>query len=401
MPTAVGPNTKGEENLVFGYDLGDARNSYKGEPTTNYITTMAANLGGNVSLSYPLNVYICTAQETNVADPTAPGGQYSRFTGNTDSDNNQLFTSFVDGSVNARNTTVAYSVYLKGTGTCHLTVYSDIAGYSTTPTITLTSKWTRYSIVQAVGNYTTHAWVAVRGILTSTNVYVAAQQIEFNSHITPFVNGTRSATQGLIDLTGNSTIDLTNVSFDSNAQMTFDGSNDIINLGSSLNSYNTPTIEAVFKSNSASGTDFKVIIGWGAFSSGNYSGIHLGAGTSAYPDESLTVWINGQTLQMAVRKGHGYYHDNKYHHVVVTLAPGANKIYIDGVEETVDFDYGSVNTNSGGFSQTNNVTYIGRRSYSSGYFFNGPIPLLKVYNRALTASEVKSNYNAIKGRFNI
>ena len=214
MPTAGGPNTLGESNLVFAYDTGDVSNSYKGEPTTNYITTMAANLGGNVSLSYPLNVYICTAQETNVVDPTAPGGQYSRFTGNTDSDNNQLFTAFVDGGVNARNTTVAYSVYLKGSGTCHLTVYSDIAGYNITSTITLTSQWTRYSIVQAVGNYTTYAWAAVRGILTTTNVYVAAQQIEFKTYITPFINGTRGITQGLLALIGNSTIDLSNVSFD-------------------------------------------------------------------------------------------------------------------------------------------------------------------------------------------
>jgi len=35
MPTSVGPNTFGEENLVFGYDTGDSVNSYKGEPTTN------------------------------------------------------------------------------------------------------------------------------------------------------------------------------------------------------------------------------------------------------------------------------------------------------------------------------------------------------------------------------
>ena len=37
MPTAVGPDTFGEENLVFGYDLGDVVNSYKGEPTTNLV----------------------------------------------------------------------------------------------------------------------------------------------------------------------------------------------------------------------------------------------------------------------------------------------------------------------------------------------------------------------------
>jgi len=37
MPSSAGPNTAGESNLVFAYDLGDAVNSYKGEPTTNTV----------------------------------------------------------------------------------------------------------------------------------------------------------------------------------------------------------------------------------------------------------------------------------------------------------------------------------------------------------------------------
>jgi hypothetical protein len=384
MPTSVGPNTFGEENLVFGYDLGDTVNSYRGEPTVNYITTMAANLGGNVSLSYPNNVYICTAQETNVIDPNAPGGQYSRFTGNTDSDNNQLFTSFVDGSVNARNTTVAYSVYLKGTGTCHLTVYSDIAGYSTTPTINLTGEWTRYSIVQAVGNYTTHAWSAVRGILTSTNVYVAAQQVEFKSHVTPFINGTRSATQGLIDLTGNSTIDLTNVSFDSDAQMTFDGTDDEINTGitTQLTDF---SCEVVFKNDNSAA--------WGRLVDKAYTnGFFISSYFASYGAGYVGAGIiepnspHGQALQ---------YDTSKYNYFVVTRSGTTHTIYLNGSANSL--------------SKTGNSSALGTAEMAIGAWydtygsqrFTGEIPIVKLYNRALTAQEVQSNYNAIKGRFNI
>ena len=46
MPTHVGPNTFGEDNLVFGYDLGDVSNSYKGEPTVNLVTNAATFNGG-------------------------------------------------------------------------------------------------------------------------------------------------------------------------------------------------------------------------------------------------------------------------------------------------------------------------------------------------------------------
>ena len=379
----------GTDALVFAYDTGDTRNSYRGEPTVNYITTMAANLGGNVSLSYPNNVYICTAQETNVVDPTAPGGQYSRFTGNTDSDNNQLFTSFVDGSVNARNTTVAYSVYLKGTGTCHLTVYSDIAGYSITPTITLTSEWTRYSIVQAVGNYTTHAWAAVRGILTSTNVYVAAQQVEFNSHVTPFVNGTRSATQGLLDLTGNSSIDLSNVSFDSNAQPTWDGTNDQI----AITGFTQPTdpniysVEAVVKLYAHNpGTNIGSVIvnnysslyGWIFYLNGplSYLGIRHHDGASGGYD---LVYGTGINL-------------NQFYHIVATDDKTTVRLYLNGTQVASRASATALNYSGqptiGQFGGNNAVT-------------NGEIPVVKIYNKTLSADEVRNNYRHYKTRFDI
>ena len=387
MSAAGGPNLV-EDGLVFYYDTGNVLKSYKGEPTTNYITTMAANLGGNVSLSYPYNVYICTAQETNVVDPTAPGGQYSRFTGNTTSSNNQLFTSFVDGSVNARNTTVAYSVYLKGSGTCHLTVYSDIAGYIITPTINLTDKWTRYSIVQAVGNYTTHAWAAVRGILTSTNVYVAAQQIEFNTHVTPFVNGTRSATQGLLDVTGNSSIDLTNVSFDSNAQMTFDGTDDYIETADSslLDLTTNMSFEFVVNVDNSQGNLYPRLI-----DKGSAYLIHINQ------EAPFGVYHNIYTSAGLRQTGttSSIIEPNTWNHIVVTYDSQIGKIYING-ELVRERDYGSpldCSTNS-------SPVRIGGNGDTSRPL-NGLLPVTKIYNRALTASEVASNFNGIRSRFGI
>ena len=47
-------------------------------------------------------------------------------------------------------------------------------------------------------------------------------QIELKSHETPFVDGTRSATGALIDMTKNNIADVSNMSYDSNAKMYFD-----------------------------------------------------------------------------------------------------------------------------------------------------------------------------------
>ena len=44
---------------------------------------------------------------------------------------------------------------------------------------------------------------------------------------------------------------------------------------------------------------------------------------------------------------------------------------------------------------------IAKHYNSTSYNFNGKIPIVHVYNRALTATEVSQNYNAAKGRFGL
>jgi len=81
-------------------------------------------------------------------------------------------------------------------------------------------------------------------------LYINGLQWEKKPHATPFAYGTRSATQGLLPLVGNSSIDLSNVSFTSNAQMTFDGTDDgiIINTSQFNKSNGDPiTVECVIK----------------------------------------------------------------------------------------------------------------------------------------------------------
>ena len=66
-------------------------------------------------------------------------------------------------------------------------------------------------------------------------------------------------------------------------------------------------------------------------------------------------------------------------------------LYLNGVQ--VDTDSSTLDPNG-----TTGV-YIGR--YSSGNYFDGDIAQAMIYDRAITASEVKQNYNALKGRFGL
>jgi len=84
--------------------------------------------------------------------------------------------------------------------------------------------------------------------------------------------------------------------------------------------------------------------------------------------------------------------DGNFHHIVYTYDNGTGKIYLD-----------SVLRNTGSFTKCNDAEeiLIGTEVEGGGYYFPGNIAQVSIYNRALTASEVQQNFNALRGRFGI
>ena len=69
-------------------------------------------------------------------------------------------------------------------------------------------------------------------------------------------------------------------------------------------------------------------------------------------------------------------------------------IFVNGTKETT----GATKTTT--LENTN--TIIGSRgSLTSGVFYNGRMSNVRIYNRALTASEIQQNFNALRSRFSI
>ena len=86
--------------------------------------------------------------------------------------------------------------------------------------------------------------------------------------------------------------------------------------------------------------------------------------------------------------------DDKWHNVVFTDDQSRFKIYIDGIE---DNDRSSIAESS----IANSTSFmIGQNGLGSS-FFPGRLSNIKIYNRALSATEVTRNYNALKGRFGL
>ena len=376
MGVAGGPDIE-RNGLVFGYDTGygvadnsTATRLYPGETTENLIYDM----GGTVTSAYPEVVYRSTATETNVVEASAPGGKYSRFTGIDDSSNNQLYSRFSSYSIDVRGDSVNYSVYLKGSGTCHLTIYDNQSGYGTSSTITLTSDWVRYNYTRTVNASATSYWVAVRGVLSTTDVYVAGQQATRGTHSTPYVENNRSSTQSLIDLTKTTDIDVSNVSFDSTGQPTFDGTDDRIDITSNLGTLGAYTFEYVAQSNSSGNMPVSSRTSTAFYKYGAYSWryTHGGVASEFY---------------------HTYGADTGWAHWVITYDGSTITVYENNISKGTRASTGTADFTGG--------IRIGSWASSTSYTWDGQIPVLKVYDRALSSDEVQQNYNAYKNRFNL
>ena len=241
------------------------------------------------------------------------------------------------------------------------------------------------------------------GTTINADAYWRDYQVEERSHATPFIlGGTRSATGSLIDVTGTTNIDVSNASFDSNAQITFDGTDDysVIPYSSTdLDGDAIFSVEAVIKRT-------------GTMSNGGIWGIGDGtqAGINGYVHPSASNKITIDLWGTATFHTGIDYPLNEYVHVAwVKTTTGFSTstiiIYVNGVAYTgsnLTVVRGTSHTPNLNTSTTGKGIVIGRIGPSvNNYYAQGEMPLLKVYNRALTQTEVLQNFNATKSRFGL
>jgi len=506
MPTSAGPNIKGEENLVFGYDLGDTVLSFKGEPTQNLIPNPPINArfgAGNGwrtynTAQYNSNTYFSIGTIESVIDnvvtlatidrpiytfdvlraQTSGGGinagtnyyvkklsdnQFTLHAYNGSQDGTQGYIDSstrmhkvhesiaLDQRINVsfeefptvwwgppHTANMCYVKELKYSGgpndnssfmRIHQTRLQALNGgmaYGVYPSVTqgdivTFSFWAKSSVVRnfswsayfgggfqgASGTIqATKEWQRFEYTWTASNTFgfyiyfwpsspgslpyfvdLADLQAEVNKgHATPFTLSERTAEESLLDLTGNSTIDLTNVTFDSNAQITFDGTDDTILVASypAIELVDNVSIEYVYKRLS---TDpiLDVIAnkyhstGWELFCTNS--------------NKFALAGRNGDGTYYSMSNGAYTIQNNQYYHLVAIKEGLSWRLYVNGEL------YAYLTANTVGTWSNTGVLQIGGEG--SGYYPNMQLPILKIYNKVLAAEEIKSNYNAIKGRFNI
>jgi hypothetical protein len=168
----------------------------------------------------------------------------------------------------------------------------------------------------------------------------------------------------------------------------FDGSNDYVdfyapNLGT------TTTVEVWCK---ISSTTSKMIFGWLRYTLFCYLG-HIGFNTynsDVYGISSTQVTALGLV--------------NNWAHYVFEMRSDVaytnNKIYINGIPQTLGQLAATENSANRNFNSGFGRIAIARHELVT-YFMPMNCGSFKVYNRALTAAEIRQNYHATKGRYGL
>jgi len=146
----------------------------------------------------------------------------------------------------------------------------------------------------------------------------------------------------------------------------------------------TPTVEVWVKTNATTQNGF-----W--FEKGTVNTQY-----SLFQEGSVIQWrmnIGGITNLSTTTAT--YMNTTNWYQVVGTYTSGSRRLYINGTLVNSDSQTGTIATDSGGMS----IGVYGGYSGGRGYYYNGNLAICRVYNRALTASEIQQNFNALRGRF--
>ena len=424
MPTAAGPNSN-EQGLVFAIDMGDTKNSNLGELTENLFlnpTFIGDDRTFTISQNWSWSGYSGQSgwrfynKDISPIPLKFPDEQAVITTGRNDDGTTQN-RRFYCNVVLEPNTTYTVSVwmYYDGPGNMSNAIshfeYDDSgnglplnSGYFKNFNIFISEnnisrgEWFRY-----YDTYTTGAGYE-RGLIGpvisgSRDNLIAMQrfQIEKKAHPTPFVNGERNQFSAVKDITGRVNIGADFVDFNSEGKIVFDGTGTNNNLYVDQNNddhlklYGNHTIEAVVNPYSNGWVDSTASI------------IRFGMGADllyafqvANRNQLVYHWFDAAFR--SVYSPGNIVNENQYNHVLVVKSGLTVTFYSNGVYSgQYPITQSAVNPGRMGIGATRYASSPG----TTGQDFSGEIPVLKIYNKALTAEEVANNYNILKKRFNI
>lgn len=426
MPTSAGPNSKGENSLVFAFDMADTQNSNLGEPTENLFlnpTFIGDDRTFTISQNWTWSGYSGQSgwrfyDKTNSPVPLKFPNEQAVITTGANDDGTSQNRRFYCNAVLEPNTTYTVSVwmYYDGPGDMSNAIahfeYDDSGNG-----LPLNSGYFKsFSTFISENNISRREWFRFEDTYTTGEGYergligpvisgrkdnlIAMQrfQIEKKSYATPFVNGERTTYNSIKDLTKRTSIGANFVNFNSEGKILFDGTGTNNNLYVDQNNddhlklYGDHTIEAVvnpYFDGFVDGSGAIIRNGMGGDLLYALMFVKGGQGALRYHwyDEAFKSANSSFILDY-----------DRYHHVIVVKQNLTISFYANGeFLSSHTITQSTVDPGRIGIGATRYASSPGTTAQD----FSGEIPVLKIYDKALSAEEVTANFEVIRKRFNI
>jgi len=381
------------DGLVFYYDAGNTQKSWKGAPTDNRVVTIPYTSTVYTACSGPV-----PTQSTNAVGQPATVNRYT-ITSTGGTPRARIVATGLTTGV-----TYSYSVKIRYNGPSGTqSWYIDSSkGNPETNNNTFNSRtqtstdigngW--YQVVETF-NFATcptgGAWSNF-GLGAPDASYLNQTfdaydiQFEQQSFATPYVAGTRSNTQAIVDLTNNNTVTANSLTYNSNGTFSFNGSTTYISTTNTGLTHGTANFSYCCWVNFASLPGLGTIFENGFYTNGILIRFESNV-IRIYAQYSTTTYTNAFSFVPTL---------NVWYNLVITRVGNNLLLYSNGVLlSTIAF---GTNIN---VVPSNNLMYIGMSQHQAGQCFNGQIANVSVHNRDLSALEVQQNFNALRVRYGL
>lgn len=211
------------------------------------------------------------------------------------------------------------------------------------------------------------------------------------ANIKSYTNGSSAWTNVITGGTGSLTNGPT-FSTSNGGTLVFDGTNDYVTFGNIGTVGNFQTIDIWFYSTSV--TNYKNMYDMNLLV---YPSENVGPRMEQNSGGTFGVAWSGNTGSPGAANGFdwGAISANTWYNAVWTNNNGTVNVYVNGVARVTN------QSSPNGFITTFGNVVVGFGAKYSDRYFQGNIPLFRIYNRALSATEVQQNFNAHRRRFGV
>lgn len=398
MSVVTGTNIPGT-GLAFEYDMTNTARSWIGPPTTNLVDaywsswTIDGSGQGSIGTRTITGPFACT-----ITDAAANTRQNIYVTSGITASTTYTFsvqyqkiygTPTLRFQIQAYNSSTFLSVMSFAT-TAELGI-TDIDGWQTAK-ITLTTPANCNRILwfmQDGDDYTTY----------THSFSLANVQCEQQSFATPFCYPARSNTQAILDATRQNTTTATSLTYSSDNTFSFDGSTNYMGPGALAGSYSQFTVSVWIYPTTVSNYRNPIDCNF------SYNGTtgNIGPRLEMNSSGNLIWMLSGNTSSNSVYDTYPVIASgmspNIWYNVIITRdASNLVSTYLNGSVVT------NQEANPSAFVNVFSNVVIGKGFHldsAANRSFVGKLPLVQIYNTALTSTQVTQLFNAFRGRYGL